>query len=94
MPDTHPVYGPEALREMWSNRTMRLATDDDRTRVLALGKELDIPIPGTTTISLDLEEIRALRAGFVRASESDEAIYGKLVWAERRLIERAKSCPD
>lgn len=72
----------------WRGGVKRLATDDDRERVLALGKELDIPIPGTTTVSLDRDELAALRSGFVRNYPRDEAIYLKLTRAEKRLIER------
>lgn len=78
------------------HHTMRLATDADRARlaelererVLALGKEMDIPIPGTTTVSLDLKELGKVRRGLVRYNPDDEALYRKLCRAETRLNER------
>lgn len=64
------------------------SADCERERVLALGKEMDIPIPGTTTVSLDLDELTRLRGGFVRANNADERLYLKLKRAEARLTER------
>lgn len=66
----------------------RIIAEAERARVLALGKELDIPVPGTTTVSLDLAELSALRSGMIRYSESDDALYRKLCRAETRLTER------
>ena len=42
-----------------------------------------------TSVSLTLEELRALRGGFHRQYPADEAIYEKLCRAERRLEMRS-----
>lgn len=85
----------ELANEAWesviaSDTILRHATDEDRARVLALGKSLDIPVPGTTTLSLDADKLQRLRAQFVRYNKADEALYQKLRRAETRLNERLK----
>lgn len=68
-----------------SDPTMREATDEDRARLAALADELN---PPTTSVSFTLDELTALRGGFVRDNDDDERIYRRLCEAEQRLIIR------
>lgn len=62
---------------------------DDRAAMLADSRIHSIPLPDHTSVSLSLDEVTRLRAGFIRSTDADEALYNRLLKAETRLIIRS-----